>query len=97
MYLPSYTTFRMSDIWRSLIAQRICWENNWRILFSKSTAIQLRNIHNLMNDFKDEIPGYLQNKNIVNYLEQLKLRKGIKNINKNLLKCYQFLNKKTNR
>ena len=94
MYLPSYTTFRMSDIWRSLIAQRICWENNWRILFSKSTAIQLRNNHNLMSDFKDEIPGYLQNKNIVNYLEQLKLRKGIKNINKNLLKCYQFLNKK---
>ena len=31
MYLPSYCSFRLADIWRSFIAQRICWENDWNV------------------------------------------------------------------
>src|SRR6185369_7426051 len=33
LYLPSYCSFRMTDIWRSFIAQRICAANGWYILF----------------------------------------------------------------
>jgi len=33
MYLPSYCTFRMTDIWRSFVAQRLAWANGWGILF----------------------------------------------------------------
>ena len=94
MYLPSYSTFRMCDIWRSLIAQRICWENNWNILHSSSTVIHERNDHNLIEDFADEIPGYLNNLDISKNLENLKLKKGEQNLNYNLIKCYELLCKK---
>ncbi len=30
LYLPAYCTFRMTDIWRSFVAQRIAWENKLR-------------------------------------------------------------------
>jgi hypothetical protein len=33
LYLPSYCSFRMTDIWRSFVAQRIAWENGWAVLF----------------------------------------------------------------
>lgn len=91
LYLPSYSTFRMSDIWRSFVAQRICWENNWSILFSKSTVIHKRNDHDLLRDFEDEIPGYLKNIEIVENLKKLKLKKGVDNIFFNLTKCYELL------
>jgi len=45
MYLPSYCSFRMTDIWRSFIAQRIAWTCDWSILFHNSTVIQKRNAH----------------------------------------------------
>ncbi|MBV5271274.1 MAG: DUF288 domain-containing protein, partial [Afipia sp.] len=31
LYLPSFCSFRMTDIWRSFVAQRIAWENGWHI------------------------------------------------------------------
>ena len=94
MYLPSYSSFRMSDIWRSCIAQRICWENDWSILHSNSTVIHKRNDHNLMKDFKDEIPGYINNFYISRILTKLKLKKGINKIPYNIIKCYELFCKK---
>ena len=94
LYLPAYTSFRMSDIWRSFVAQRICWENNWSILFSNSTVTHKRNKHDLMKDFIDEIPGYLKNFDIAKNLDNLKLKKGVHNIYFNMIKCYTLLCKK---
>ena len=37
LYLPAYCSFRMTDIWRSFVAQRIAWENGWRLLFHEPT------------------------------------------------------------
>ena len=91
LYLPSYCSFRMTDIWRSFIAQRICWENDWRVLFHEPTVVQDRNEHNLMRDFRDELPGYLQNDNIREILELLPLRPGLEQIGANLQSCYQAL------
>ncbi len=88
MYLPSYCSFRMTDIWRSFVAQRIAWEYDWNILFHQSTVYQKRNEHNLIKDFEDEISGYLSNIKIVNTLKKLKLSK---NINDNMLICYKAL------
>ena len=45
MYLPSFCSFRMTDIWRSFIAQRIAWANGWSILFHEPTVFQIRNSH----------------------------------------------------
>jgi hypothetical protein len=91
LYLPSYCSFRMTDIWRSFVAQRIAWTCGWPILFHKSTVKQLRNDHNLMNDFRDEVPGYNNNSQILNCLNELKLEPGIGNISTNMTKCYMSL------
>jgi len=88
MYLPANCSFRMTDIWRSFVAQRIAWENNWCVLFHEPTVWQERNEHNLMQDFKDEIPGYLNNRRIGDALEKLTLHPGIDAIPDNLRQCY---------
>lgn len=91
MYLPSFCSFRMTDIWRSFVVQRICWENDWNILFTHPTVWQIRNEHNLMGDFADEIPGYLYNHLITENLEKLELKAGRENLGENLLLCYECL------
>jgi hypothetical protein len=91
LYLPSFCSFRMTDIWRSFVAQRICWENDWSVLFHHATAWQERNDHNLMRDFSDEVQGYLYNQAIAQALEQLALKPGAEHIPENLLACYGAL------
>jgi len=91
LYLPAYCSFRMTDIWRSFVAQRILFENNWYLLFHASTVIQERNEHDLMRDFADEIPGYLNNGKIREALESLSLKKGIEHIPENMRLCYDRL------
>lgn len=91
MYLPSYCSFRMTDIWRSFVTQRIAWENGWSILFHGATVYQDRNEHNLMRDFADEVSGYLNNKAIATELDKLKLRGGPAHIGEDLRTCYQAL------
>jgi hypothetical protein len=91
MYLPSFCSFRMTDIWRSFVAQRIAWTCQWNILYHSSTVFQERNEHNLLKDFEDEIPGYLMNVKIQEMLDKLKLKNGEENIPENLLICYEEL------
>jgi hypothetical protein len=91
MYLPSHCSFRMTDIWRSFIAQRIAWENGWKVWFHKATVYQERNMHNLMRDFSDEIVGYMNNQRIASTLEALPLKKGVSELGDNLLRCYQSM------
>lgn len=91
LYLPAYCSFRMTDIWRSFVAQRICWENNWHILFHEATVWQERNVHNLLLDFEQEIPGYLNNARIATTLKNLELKPGVEHLGENLMRCYQAL------
>ncbi len=91
MYLPSYCSFRMTDIWRSLVAQRIAWENDWGILFHVPTVYQERNAHDFMKDFADEVPGYLHNATLATALGRLQLLSGVDNIPDNMHKCYRTL------
>jgi hypothetical protein len=91
LYLPAYCSFRMTDIWRSFIAQRIAWANNWGLLFHEPTVLQERNDHNLTHDFRDEVPGYLHNNAISEALDNLRLSPGVEHIGENLLACYEKL------
>ena len=91
LYLPYHCSFRMTDIWRSFVAQRIGWTCGWSILFHSSTVKQHRNEHNLMHDFADEIPGYLNNLNICQALQELVLNDGVENISLNMIICYEKL------
>ena len=72
LYLPAHCSFRMTDIWRSLVAQRIAWANGWRVLFHEATVWQDRNQHDFMRDFQDEIPGYLHNRRIAEALDEIR-------------------------
>jgi hypothetical protein len=94
MYLPSYCSFRMTDIWRSFVAQRICWENDWGVLFHNATVWQERNEHDLIRDFTDELSGYLHNNDLVQNLERLALKSGANHIPYNLRTCYSMLAEK---
>lgn len=89
LYLPSYCSFRMTDIWRSYVAVRICWENGWDVLFHNATVWQERNAHNLMKDFADEVIGYQNNKAICERLQALSLKRGVEHINANMVACYK--------
>lgn len=91
MYLPAYCSFRMTDIWRSFVAQRIAWVNDWALLFHEPNVWQDRNEHDLMRDFRDEVPGYLHNKEICSALDNLELRSGVENTGDNLRACYEKL------
>ncbi|MBN2180462.1 MAG: DUF288 domain-containing protein [Sedimentisphaerales bacterium] len=91
LYLPSYCSFRMTDIWRGFVAQRIAKVNGWGILFHEPSVWQQRNEHNLMRDFRDEIPGYLNNAEICREFERLDLEPGADKIAANLRLCYEIL------
>jgi hypothetical protein len=91
MYLPAHCSFRMTDIWRSFVAQRVAWTNDWNVLFEKPTARQERNEHDLLRDFRDEVPGYLHNAAICEALSELSLPAGEDAIWDNLRSCYEKL------
>lgn len=61
LYLPAHCSFRMTDIWRSFVAQRVLHALGQGILFHAPTVYQERNEHDLMRDFEQELPGYLHN------------------------------------
>jgi hypothetical protein len=58
MYLPTYVTFRFTDILRGLIAQPIMWLYDYQLGFVNATVVQKRNPHDYMKDFLSEIPMY---------------------------------------
>ena len=61
LYLPAHCSFRMTDIWRSFVAQRILHHLGHPVLFHEATVWQERNDHCLHRDFLDEVPGYQNN------------------------------------
>lgn len=91
MYLPSFVSFRMTDIWRSFIAQRCLWAMGYGIVFHGPEMFQERNPHNLLRDFEQEIPGYLGNSRICEVLENVPLSGKIEATPDNLHRCYEAL------
>jgi hypothetical protein len=81
----------MTDIWRSFIAQRCLWELDQGIVFHGAEVIQERNDHNLMLDFEQEVPGYLNNESIIQTLSGLSLANGVNEVSSNLVRCYEAL------
>ncbi|MBA3831033.1 MAG: DUF288 domain-containing protein [Chthoniobacterales bacterium] len=90
LYLPAYCSFRMTDIWRSFVAQRIAWERDWSLLFHEPTVYQERNEHSLMRDFADEVPGYLRNREIGEILTNIEFDENASMLS-GLKTCYERL------
>jgi hypothetical protein len=91
MYLPSFVSFRMTDIWRSFVAQRCLWAMGHGLVFHGPEMFQERNPHNLLRDFEQEIPGYLGNNKIREILEGLVLSDKPGDAGANLQRCYEAL------
>ena len=91
MYLPCYSSFRMTDIWRSFVAQRCLWELGHGLVFHPPEVVQERNPHDLMRDFRDEVPGYQGNREIARSLAQLQLEPGEPGVAANVVRCYERL------
>ncbi len=70
LYLPATAGFRLTDIWRSFVAQIVLTEHHFHVAFHGPTVYQTRNPHDLMQDFADETPGYLHNDRIMSILSQ---------------------------
>jgi len=88
MYLPMSVTFRFTDILRGYIAQRLLWEQGLLLGFAGASVRQDRNQHDLMQDFKDEIPMYTNIADIVDMLEKIKFDGDS---SKSLVQIYQAL------
>jgi len=65
MYLPTYVTFRFTDILRGLVAQPIMWLYDYQLGFINATVVQKRNPHDYMKDFISEIPMYQHTEKVI--------------------------------
>ena len=81
----------MTDIWRSFVAQRCLWELGYGVAFHGPESLQQRNVHNLLRDFEEEIPGYLNNNRIISILERVQLSSRADMVGGNLYRCYEAL------
>ena len=91
LYLPSSVSFRMTDIWRSFIAQICLYKAGKHVAFGQATMFQARNEHSLVRDFVDEIPGYLNNARIMELLSNIRLSDDPNQIGSNMHLCYERL------
>ena len=94
LYLPAYCSFRMTDIWRSFVAQVAAWQHDWSIGFTEATVVQDRNEHDLMKDFREELDGYLHNEAIVEALSAVHLDADPTRIGDNMIAMYEVLVRK---
>ena len=91
MYLPITCSFRMTDIWRSFVAQRLLKSTELNIVFLGAEVFQERNPHDLIKDFEDEIEGYLGNERLRIVLENTPIIGGFKNFTSDLITVYLAL------
>ena len=91
LYLPSHCSFRMTDIWRSFIAQKCLWAMATGVVFHSHEVYQERNQHSLLRDFMDEVPGYEINGEMVQTLSALELDASENAVGANMLHCYRTL------
>ena len=92
MYLPSTCTFRMTDIWRGYIAQKILYSNKKTVVFDIPIVNQIRNEHIVSSDFFSEYNGYNESLDVINTLIDLNLD-GM-NYFDSMYECYYSLYKK---
>jgi len=59
LFLPIGVSDRVADILRGFIALACLWKINSTLAFSSPIVFQERNVHNLLNDFSDEVSLYL--------------------------------------
>ena len=59
LFLPVGVSDRVADILRGYITLACLWKINGTLAYSSPIVFQERNAHNLLNDFSEEVPLYL--------------------------------------
>ena len=91
MYLPQTCTFRMTDIWRSFIAQHLLQQSHYSLIFTQASAFQERNEHNLLKDFSDEVPGYTGNASLTETIRSVPISGEFTHLADDLMLIYRAL------
>jgi len=89
LYLPTYVTFRFTDILRGLVAQPIMWLYDYQLGFTSATVVQKRNPHDYMTDFISEIPMYEYGEKVIGLVSNA--ISASENIDVNLFNAYKSL------
>ena len=88
LFLPGRVSMRYCDILRGLVAQRLFWAHALRLGFGPATVRQMRNSHDLMRDFQEELPMYRDVEAVVDVLESVTLQGSM---GEGLVACYSAL------
>jgi STELLO glycosyltransferases len=88
LFLPSFVTFRFTDILRGIIAQPILWQHGYRLGFTEATVIQKRNEHDYFKDFESEVPMYLHTEKSLEAVSKSTTNASVK---ENLYNVYEAL------
>ena len=89
LLLPCSVTFRYCDILKGIIANMLLKVNDKNMAYTSPNVTQLRNEHDLMNDFKSEYTMYIANEKIIPIIQN-----GVENLKNNkeiLYKIYKNL------
>lgn len=89
LYLPTFVTFRYTDILRGLVAQPIMWIEGYELGFTRASVIQKRNPHDYFKDFISEIPMYQTAEKVIEIVSD-KIRSS-DSIENNLFAAYSGL------
>ena len=74
LYLPSTVPWRVSDIWRGLIAQRYFSIAGLKTQFRGGLGFQNRNEHDLLQDFVDEFVVHKSSRLLIEILEAIEIQ-----------------------
>jgi len=77
MLLPVTVHGRVSDIWRSYVAQRLMWGAGLRLAFAAPWVNQFRNVHNYLADYEAEKPLYSRAGALTQYLREWRPPSGV--------------------
>jgi hypothetical protein len=69
LLIPSTVSFRYCDILRGIINNIILKKTDNYMMYMSPNVTQIRNEHNLMDDFKSEYEMYFHNEKILEYIE----------------------------
>ncbi len=71
LYLPFTVSWRVADIWRGFIAQRYFSLMQWNTVYRGSVGRQIRNPHDLLVDFFEEIEVHTKTDQLISILETI--------------------------
>ncbi len=88
MLLPGAVAMRVTDIWRGYVAQVLLAKMGHSVLFTEPIMRQYRNIHNLLDDFVQELPFYRDARRFVELVQRTALHEDPLDM---LSECYGAL------